>query len=146
MEITLIPRWIIRYLAKDYPRQNDINILISNSIIIFAFVLYNNTLIDILDSIPHFCLFDKIFNYECPVCGTTRAFCELSAGNITSAIRLNYSSMFVAAYIALQIPFRLITLTKEFTRKNINIISIFLGRFVVAVVIASWLYRLYFQF
>ncbi|MBK9246743.1 MAG: DUF2752 domain-containing protein [Ignavibacteria bacterium] len=66
-----------------------------------------------MNSIPHFCLFDKIFNYECPVCGTTRAFCDLSAGNITSAIRLNYSSMFVAVYIALQIPFRLITLTKN---------------------------------
>ena len=83
MEISIIPRWLMKYLSNDYFRQNDINILISNILILSLFILFKNTVVDFMNLIPHFCLIDKIFGIECPVCGTTRAFCELSNGNIS---------------------------------------------------------------
>ena len=123
MEIALIPKWLIKYLSKDYFKQNDFNILISNSFIIIFFLTFKNLLIDFLGYTPHFCLIEKIIGVECPVCGTTRAFCELSNGNLNNAYLLNATSILVALFFILQIPLRLISLFFENKNKIINIIS-----------------------
>ena len=125
MEISIIPRWFIRHLSNNYFRQRDINILLSNLFIISIFILFKNTLIDFLNLIPHFCLIDKLFCVECPVCGTLRAFCELSKGNINKAYNFNITSLFVASFFILQIPLRLFSLVKENTHDRVNLLSKF---------------------
>ena len=110
MEIAIIPNFIIKHFASDYFRQNDYNILISNLLIILFFIFSGSYLISILNYIPHFCLIDKITGTECPVCGTTRAFCELSNGNLNNAYYLNRTSIFVAIFFIFQIPLRILSI------------------------------------
>lgn len=143
MEIAIIPNWIIKYLSKDYFRQNDFNILISNSLIILFFLIFKNVLIDFLGHIPHFCLIDKIIGVECPVCGTIRAFCELSNGNLDNAYLLNATSILVALFFIFQIPLRLISLTNENKRKIINIISKFSSRSILTIILLNWIINLF---
>jgi hypothetical protein len=143
MEIAIIPNWLMKYLSKDYFRQNDFNILISNSMIIIFFLIFKNVLIDFLGYIPHFCLIDKIIGVECPVCGTTRAFCELSNGNIGNAYLLNATSLLVALFIIFQLPLRLISLIDENKRKIINIISKFLSRSILTIILLNWIINLF---
>lgn len=143
MEIAIIPKWLIKYLSNDYFRQNDYNILISNSLIIIFFLTFKNVLIDFLGYIPHFCLIDKIIGVECPVCGTTRAFCELSKGNLNNAYFLNATSILVALFFISQIPLRLISLINERKSKIINIISKFLSQSILTIILLYWIINLF---
>jgi len=111
--------------------------------IIIFFLIFKNVLIDFLGYIPHFCLIDKIIGVECPVCGTTRAFCELSNGNIGNAYLLNATSLLVALFFIFQLPLRLISLIDENKRKIINIISKFLSRSILTIILLNWIINLF---
>jgi hypothetical protein len=142
MEISILPRWIVRYFSKDFLCQNDLNILLSNLLIIFTFLLFRNVLMDFLSFIPHFCLIDRLFGIECPVCGTTRAFCELSKGNLNSAYSLNFSSLFVALFFILQIPLRLFSIIVGNIHQRINLISKYIGNAILIMILVVWIVKL----
>ena len=141
MEISIIPRWLMNYLSKDYLTQYQMNILISNILVITIFVLFRNSLLNFLSYIPHFCLFDKLIGIECPVCGTTRAFCEIAKGNLRQAANLNLSSFFVALFFHFQIPLRLFSLCREQSIKKINAISKYSGYAVLVLIVLNWLFK-----
>jgi len=143
MEISIIPRWMIKYLSTDFFRQRDINILISNLLILSFFILFKNSLLEFLSLVPHFCLIDKLFGVECPVCGTTRAFCELSKGNMTNALNFNSASLLVAIFFILQIPLRIFSLVKKNTYKKVNLLSKYLGNTILLIVLANWIIKLF---
>jgi hypothetical protein len=143
MEVSFIPRWLIRFISNDFLRQNDINILISNLLIILLFVLFQDSLIDFLNILPHFCLFDKLIGVECPVCGITRAFCEMSKGNLVNAYNFNLASLSVAFYFAFQIPLRLFSLIMYDYHKSVNKISKYMGVFVLLTIITGWFIKMF---
>jgi len=138
MEISFIPRWLIRIFSNDHLQQNDLNILISNILIISIFIIFKNSLMNFLNLLPHFCLFDKLIGVECPVCGSTRAFCEISKGNFTNAYNYNFAGFFVATFLILQIPLRLFSLTKENIRDRVNLVSKYLGNIVLIIIFINW--------
>ncbi len=142
MDIAIIPNWLIKYLSKGHVKQNNLNILISNLLIILFFLIFRNSIIGFLGHIPHFCIIDKIIGVECPVCGTTRAFCELSKGNLTNAYMLNTTSLLVALFFIAQIPLRLVALTNENKSKTINIISKYASRGVLTIIMLNWIFNL----
>lgn len=127
------------YLSKNYLIQYQMNILISNILIVIIFVLFRNSFLGFLSYIPHFCLFDKLIGIECPVCGTTRAFCEIAKGNLPKAFSLNLSSLFVAFFFLFQIPLRLFSLYRMKSIKRINLLSRRLSYIVLAVIVVNWL-------
>lgn len=141
MEISIIPRWILKYLASDYERQNDVSILMSNLLLIMVFVFFKNPLLGIINFIPHFCLFDKIFGIECPVCGTTRSFCELSNGNWSNALKLNSSSFFVAFFFMFQVPLRIFSLSTKNMNQGVNLLSKYLGNMILAIILILWILK-----
>lgn len=139
MEISIVPRWLICLLSKNSIRQNDINILISNILIILIFLLFRNSLIGILDKIPHFCLFDKILGIQCPVCGTTRALCEIANGNLRNAYYLNLSSFFVATFFLIQILLRVYSLLHIKSTTKVNLISKHSGNILLVAIVINWI-------
>lgn len=141
MDIAFIPRRILKYFSTDILQQNDLNILISNLLIIIVFFIFGNSLLRFLSFLPHFCLFDRVFGIECPVCGTTRAFCELSKGNLLRAFNFNFSSFFVAIFFISQIPMRMISLVKINLRKKINAISKYSGNLILIILLANWIIK-----
>lgn len=145
MEISLIPRWLISQFNSEFRIQNELNILISNALILIVFIVFNSSLIDIMNSLPHFCLFDKAFGIECPVCGTTRAFCELATGNLNQAYKLNFSSFFVASFFIFQIPLRAISLYNNSLIYKVNRISKYFSYAVCIVIFANWVIKVLIQ-
>ena len=143
MEIAIIPNFIIKHFTSDYFRQNDYNILISNLAIIIFFIFTGNYLISILNSVPHFCLIDKITGIECPVCGTTRAFCELSSGNLRNAYLLNRTSIFVAIFFVFQIPLRIISIIGITKTITINKISKYFSRLILTIILINWIINIF---
>ncbi|MCP4053688.1 MAG: DUF2752 domain-containing protein [Mesoflavibacter sp.] len=143
MEIALIPNFIIKHFASDFFKQNDYNILISNLLIILLFIITGNYLISILNYIPHFCLIDKITGIECPVCGTTRAFCELSNGNLTNAFYLNKTSILVASFFLIQIPLRTFSLLGITKSNTTNKISKYFSQAILTIILINWIIKLF---
>jgi len=140
VEISFIPRWLIRCFsdADDYLKLRDINILISNLLIILIFIVFKNHLMSFLNLLPHFCLFDKLTGVECPVCGTIRAFCEIAKGNWVNASNLNVAGYSLAIYFVLQVPIRVICLLKSDLQKRLDNISKYLGYIVLLIFFVSW--------
>jgi len=143
MEIALIPERLMKYLCNDCLRRYDCNVLLSNGAIIILFYVFQDALIDALNLLPHCCLMDYVFNVECPGCGITRSFCEISRGNIGSASAYNLSSLFVAVHFLMQIPLRLRVLLSENFRTRMNLLSRYSGKVVLTVVISVWLITIF---
>ena len=143
MEIAIIPKFFIKHLSSDFNRQNDYNILISNLLILFYFAFSGSYLISILNYIPHFCLIDKITGIECPVCGTTRAFCELSSGNLTNAYHLNKTSILVALFFIIQIPLRIISIVGITKSIKINKISKVFSQAILTIILINWIINIF---
>jgi hypothetical protein len=142
MEIAIIPSFLIKRLSSDYQRQNDYNIILSNISIFLLFISSSSFLIPILNKIPHFCLIDNITGHECPVCGITRAFCELSNGNLSNAYRLNRTSILIAFYFIAQIPLRFLSIKAIVPNITINKISKFSSRTILFIILINWIINL----
>jgi hypothetical protein len=139
MEISILPKWLIKKLSKDIVIQNELNILISSLFIFFIFLILKQNVIELLNYVPHFCLFKKIVNIDCPFCGTTRAFCELANCNYKQALKLNFSSLFIALFLLFQIPLRIVGLCNKLSIEKINLISNYSGKVVFFIIIINWL-------
>ena len=144
MEIAFIPRWFLNLLSIKYLIQKELNILLSNLLIVLIFLILQDKVIEILNIIPHFCLFDKISGIECPACGTTRAFCKITEGNYLSATRLNFSSIIAAFCILIQIPLRMISICNYNSIDKINSISKILEFGLIGFMVINWLCNLLF--
>jgi len=107
------------------------------------FIITGNYLISILNYIPHFCLIDKITGIECPVCGTTRAFCELSNGNLTNAFYLNKTSILVASFFLIQIPLRTFSLLGITKSNTTNKISKYFSQAILTIILINWIIKLF---
>jgi len=59
--------------------------------------------VDIFEHLPkmHFCLFRLITGYDCPFCGTTRAFLALGQLNLSKAIAFNPLSIILMTVMIL---------------------------------------------
>ena len=60
----------MRYFSKYYKLEN-LNILLPSLFLIFILVFIK---LNLSLYIPHFCLFEKLFEIHCPLCGTTKSF------------------------------------------------------------------------
>lgn len=143
MEISFIPKWLIKQFYSEFTLQHELNILLSNVIIVLLFSIFNHSLISIMNSLPHFCLFDRVVGVECPVCGTTRAFCEIATGNLKSAYKLNLSSLFVASFFVFQIPLRAISLFNKMLIEKVNKISKYFSFTICVAILTNWFIKLF---
>ena len=143
MEIAIIPKWLLKFITSDSSYQCESNILISNLFIISVFVLFGSFLSEIANTLPHFCLFEKITGIQCPACGIIRAFCELSKGNIIQACKLNFSSIFVALFFVSQVPLRICSLCNPQLKSNITKISKSFSWVVLVVMAVNWFIYLF---
>ena len=142
MEVAFIPNFLIKSFSDNFIRQNDYNIFLSNLIILLFFFFTGNQLVQALDFLPHFCLIDKLTGIECPVCGTIRAFCELSMGNIGNAYRFNRTSVLVMLFFIIQLPFRIFSLTGIVNSSLINKISYIASKLILGLIIFNWIYKI----
>lgn len=129
----------------NYSIQHELNILFSNIFILVIFGALGNNILAILNLIPHYCLIDKLLGIPCPVCGMTRAFCEISNWNLISASTLNFASFFVASYFLLQIPLRIATIASKRLRSKTNKISRTASNILLIIVLANWVLSLFIQ-
>lgn len=141
MEIAFFPNFIMKYICLDYSKQYQFNILLSNICIISFFVIFRYKIIDLMSSIPHFCLFKKLIGIDCPFCGITRGLVELANGNFAQSINYNYCSILIATFIILQLPMRLFAISFK-KHQIINSISEIFSFTIIFQVFFLWIFKI----
>jgi hypothetical protein len=85
------------------------------------------------------CLFHRVFGFECPSCGITRAFLSASRGNFLTAVSYNplmfILTLIVLIYMALQLVFNISIKLVCSRREQNTIFVIFL-----LLLMLNWLY------
>ena len=143
MEIAFIPKWLLGYWIKSDENQYDLNILLSNIVIILVFLVFKNQVIVFLNFFPHYCLFDKLIGIECPVCGITRSLCEISEGDIKSANAFNSNGIIVAFFFAIQVPLRLFALINSKKGYLVKFISKTISNMIIIILLLTWLLKFF---
>ncbi len=139
MEISFIPGFIFKLFSVDDSIQYDLNVLVSNLLVILLFVCFGHKLLELVSYIPHFCLFDRVFGFECPACGITRAFCEFGEGEIRKGIQQNYAAILIGIFVFIQIPIRLIIILKRDTKIILQKCSRIGSRLILALLLLNWI-------
>jgi len=141
VEIAIIPNFIIRAFFHDDKSQIRANILMTNILIITVLIFFRNHYVHLL-SLPHFCVFHKLFNVPCPGCGVAQSILSIVKGDISFAWRSNPAGLFLFFYIVAQIPLSIIALTIRSAKNHISYISRFGSKIVIIVLFLVWILRL----
>ena len=139
MEISFIPRFILRRISASDIQRINWNILISTSLILITLMLVNGSA---FDALPHFCLFRKLTGFPCPACGITRSLFSVSELRISESLSHNPNGVIIFSALLLQIPMRIMALTNEKYFPVIQKISRVMTRLIIVTLLLYWIYQL----
>jgi len=137
MEISIIPRFLIKRISDNDIKQINWNILISSILILFSLLFIRLSLIN---SIPHFCLFERLTGLPCPACGISRSVLCLYDLKIVESLKLNPNGLLISIAFILQIPMRIIALINGDYFSLIDKISRIITRLIISTLLIYWLY------
>lgn len=139
MEISIIPRFLIRRISDNDISQINWNILISTILILFALLFIKLSLINY---IPHFCLFERLTGFSCPACGITRSVFCLYDLRIVDSLKFNPNGLLISTAFVLQIPLRITALINEDYFPLIEKISRIITRLIISTLLIYWFYHI----
>ena len=139
MEISIIPRFLIKKLTDNDIQQINWNILMSTILILILLIFIK---ISLINSIPHFCLFNKLTGFPCPVCGITRSFLSLYDFKIMESLKYNPNGLIISSFFILQIPMRIIVLFNENHFYLIEKISRIMSRLIITTLLIYWIFQI----
>lgn len=139
MEISIVPKFIIRSLSGDSDRQMHWNVLISS---VFILLLAGLIKMSFIDAIPHVCLIDKFTGLPCPGCGITRSVLSLYDFKLMDSLRYNPNGLFLITSLVLQIPMRIVALSNLGCNALVNKLTFYKGRFLLAMLLIYWILQI----
>lgn len=94
-------------------------------------------------AMPESCLSKMYWGIDCPGCGMTRAFIRISAGQFTKARQLNSASFIVYLFVAIQIPWHAMQLSR--IRQGVGVVdswwTIVPALAVIVTLVVCWIWR-----
>ncbi|MBC7264110.1 MAG: DUF2752 domain-containing protein [Chloroflexi bacterium] len=78
--------------------------------------------LNVLDALPQFCLWERLFGY-CPVHGTTHALAALLHGDLESAVAYNANVLLIAPLLVVIIARDLYLLLHQTRREGFTLLS-----------------------
>lgn len=139
MEISIIPRFLIREISRNSVQQINWNILLSSLLILSFFMFFPQSTIN---TIPHFCLFEKLFGIPCIGCGMTRSMYSIFHLKIVDSLNLNPCGILVILYLFIQILIRILSIWKEHLFPKIQKISNKLNKLLIYTSLLFWIVRI----
>ncbi|MGQ8335929.1 DUF2752 domain-containing protein [Sunxiuqinia sp. A32] len=140
MEISIIPRFLIRRISDNDIQQINWNILISTILILFSLIFIN---LSMMNAIPHFCLVERLIGIPCPVCGVSRSVLSLYDFKIMDSLKYNPNGLLIAIAFLTQIPLRMIALFDGKYYPMIEKISRSMTRLLLVTLLTYWFYKLF---
>jgi hypothetical protein len=89
--------------------------------------------------LPQTCPSRRLLNIECPGCGLTRSFIYLAQGNWPAAWHAHRLGWLLAAFVVLQVPYRVVALLSRDGFPLGTLLAKFLSLLFVALLLVNWL-------
>jgi len=141
MEITLIPNFVFKKLNLRFENKMHLNNLLSSLLIITMFLIFNNHQ-STVDSVFHFCLFQKLLHIPCLGCGVTSSFFSISQAKLVTAWEYNPAGIFLYLFLVMQIPLRLTALNiQKYSHSVINLSNLG-SKLVIFSLLVVWMQRI----
>lgn len=94
--------------------------------------------------LPQTCLVRSVINLDCPGCGLTRSFLAISRLEMSKSIAFHPCGWLIGLVILLQIPFRILCITKPETKELACVKSIArIGRYFLIITVITGFFRLF---
>ncbi len=141
MEIAFVPKRILSRLSECANVQVHLNVALSSSVLLVLSLLPCAK--TVLSWIPHRCLAQLLFNIPCPGCGILHSLSAVSSFHMSEAWRYNPVGPYLALFLILQIPLRLIAIRLPTWERSVLIVSDVASRAVALTLVFIWLSKLW---
>ena len=137
--LTKKDKTLIMYLHPEIKAMNyEIKSMILYSIM-FSLILLLPLYYDVLSTIPHFCLFQNLFSFNCPGCGMLRGTVALLNFNFFDAIHYNPISLVFLIYVSLEIIIRIMRLNNNIDSNKRYSLSVLFNRTFMVLLCSNWI-------
>jgi hypothetical protein len=93
--------------------------------------------------LPPLCTVRQWFGINCPGCGMTRSFVYLAQGDLVASWRMHRLGVLFAFLIVLQIPYRLLAIRSPRRPMLPDVVTRWLGRILILLLLVNWLVNLF---
>jgi len=141
MVISIIPKFFINKVVQDKEKQIHLNIIVSSALVLIIFS-FTGVVVEILNDLPHFCLFQQLFSIPCPGCGIIRSIDSISKLDIRSSLQYNPVGIFIVMSIFIQIPLRTLAILFRNLGELVASLSDFSCKLVLISLLFNWFARI----
>ena len=137
MQIALFPEWLFVRAAITRQHARSLNLLCSGILVITVVAL----MLDRLESVPHFCLFQRVLGIPCPGCGILHSLNASFHWKFRTAWHTNPSGLVLALALVFQICSSALMLQGLPLSVNLERLDTWFARVFVGLAVAVWVYR-----
>src|SRR5690349_24373678 len=137
MQIALFPEWMLAWVFVSRERVRWLNLLVSGVVVILITALA----LDRIESLPHFCLFQKVLGIPCPGCGILHSLNAGFHGEFHRAWLANPAGLVLAFALLFQVCGSGLMLVGLATKRWVIWLESGVVKSLVSVALAVWIYR-----
>lgn len=138
MDVSFVPKRLIRRISSDDTRQIHWNVLISSIVVLCIIPVFS---MEWVDSVPHVCIIQESIGIDCPGCGVTRSLGAIGSGDLKRSLVFNPNGILIALAFVIQVPMRVIALKKDEYSLVILRLSKWINRVVIACLFIYWVLK-----
>jgi hypothetical protein len=142
MDLSFLPKTLIRRIADSDADQINWNVFLSNVIVITIGGILLAFDLRFYEKIPHVCLVKEVIGIPCPGCGIIRSIVELANFRFLSSIHYNPVGVFVVFSIFSQTLSRLLLIAGFLSQRFIDNQTKIINTLVITLLLANWLINL----
>ena len=140
MEIALFPSSLFRQLRAPSDLQHHLNVLLSVTVVAALFL--SASLLDLVTSLPHFCLMERGLGLPCPGCGMTGALAAAARGELSQSAALQPCALGLVGVLAVQSAARLALVTRQASVRAAGTLITWLDKGFLVALIVVWVLKL----
>lgn len=138
MQIALFPEWMLAWAFVSRERARLFNLLFSSVLVIVVTALA----LDRVESVPHFCLFQKLLGIPCPGCGILHSLNASFHGDFHRAWLANPAGLVMAVAILFQVCSSTLMLAGVAAQRHVDWVESGVVKTFISVALAVWIYRI----
>lgn len=137
MQIALFPEWLFTWAFVPQEQASRLNLLFSGIVVIVVAALA----LDRLESLPHFCLFQRVLGIPCPGCGILHSLNASFHGDLRRAWTANPAGLVLAVTLLFQVCSSGLMLAGLSAKRSFEMAEGVLVRAFICIALAVWIYR-----
>ena len=146
MDLSFLPKSLIRKIALTDSGQINWNVFLSNVLVICAGSILISLDGRFFEKIPHVCLVKEMLGIPCPGCGIIRSIIELWNFNFFGSLQYNPVGILIVISIFSQTIFRLLLILGHLSQKFINRQTRIVNTVIISLLFANWIINLILTF